>query len=186
MTSSRNATATTAVTFAALAAVAVLVACGSDGPRDAASVTTSTSGNIVTKTSTDLGSIVIGWGEEHSDTEITTPQPGQVTARCTGRGDDLAVDITAPHGWKIQARHGSPTLRVENTDQHLAATDIDTTDRFLAAADVDASSKFLDTLQGVSWSEGDELDIAAAADAPADWQRTHSGRVYLSIHVDCR
>lgn len=173
MTTSRTITRTVAAA-AALAAAVVLTACGSDDTRDAASVTTSTSGAIVTATSTDLGSIVIGWGDAHSDTEITTPKPDEVTARCTGRGDELAVDITAPHGWKIGARHGSQTLTVENTDQNLAAADIDTT------------NKFLDVLHSVDWSETDQVDIAATTDAPADWKPTHSGRVELSIHVDCR
>ncbi|MDH6284510.1 hypothetical protein [Prescottella agglutinans] len=174
MTSSRNAITRTIAVAAVLAAAAVLTACGSDDARDAASVTTSTSGQVVTSTSTDLGSIVIGWGDQHSDTEITTPKPDEVTARCTGRGDDLAVDITAPHGWKIGARHGSQTLTVENTDQNLPATDIDTT------------NKFLDVLQSVDWSETDQVDIAATTDAPGDWNAVHSGRVQLSIHVDCR
>ncbi|MGO4205642.1 hypothetical protein AB4Z09_28700 [Rhodococcus sp. TAF43] len=174
MTSSRNAITKTAAAAAALAAAAMLTGCGSDDARAAASVTTSTSGAIVTDTSTDLGSIVIGWGDQHSDTEITTPKPAEVTARCTGRGDDLAVDITAPHGWKIGARHGSQTLTVENTDQNLTAADIDTT------------NQLLDTLQAVDWSETDQADIAATTDAPADWKPTHSGRIQLSIHVDCR
>ncbi|NKT14084.1 hypothetical protein GS979_06390 [Rhodococcus hoagii] len=173
MTTSRTITRTVAAA-AALAAAVVLTARGSDYARDPASVTTSTSGAIVTATSTDLGSIVIGWGDAHSDTEITTPKPDEVTARCTGRGDDLAVDITAPHGWKISARHGSQTLTVENTDQNLAAADIDTT------------NKFLDVLQSVDWSETDQVDIAATTDAPTGWNPTHSGRVQLSIHADCR
>ncbi len=54
--------------------LAVLTACG-DQPRDAAAVSTSFSGQVVTGTSTDLGSIVIGWGDAHSDSEITTRSP---------------------------------------------------------------------------------------------------------------
>lgn len=104
---------------ATLASAVILVGCGSDDTREAASVSTSTSGTIVTDTSTDLGSIVIGWGEQHSDSEITTPKPEDVTARCTGRGDELAVDIAAPHGWKIHANHGSQTLTIGNVDQDL-------------------------------------------------------------------
>ncbi|MFF0818082.1 hypothetical protein ACFYVR_23390 [Rhodococcus sp. NPDC003318] len=161
-------------TAAALVAVAALAGCGSDDTRDAASVTTSTSGAIVTDTSTDLGSIVIGWGDAHSDTEITTPKPDDVTAQCAGHGDDLAADITAPHGWNIHAVHGSQILTVENADLNLPAADIDTTHHFL------------DVPQSVDWSEPDQLDIAATTDAPTDWPRTHSGRVQLSIHIDCR
>ncbi|MCD2099993.1 hypothetical protein [Rhodococcus rhodochrous] len=41
--------------------LAVLTGCG-DQPRDAAAVSTSFSGRVVTGTSTDLGSIVLGWG----------------------------------------------------------------------------------------------------------------------------
>ncbi|EME18514.1 hypothetical protein [Rhodococcus triatomae] len=174
MTTPRTALAQVTVAATALAAAAALAGCRNDDARDAASVTTSTSGAIVTATSTDLGSIVIGWGDAHSDDEITTPKPDDVTARCTGRGDDLVVDITAPHGWTIHAAHGSQTLTIENTDQNLPATDIDTT------------NQFLDTLTAVDWSETGQLDIAATADAPAAWPRTHSGRIQLSIHVDCR
>ncbi|GAA4491032.1 hypothetical protein GCM10023094_55210 [Rhodococcus olei] len=165
--------AAAAAALATGAPALLLTACGV-GARAAADVTTSTSGAVVTSTSTDLGSIVLGWGERHSDTEITTPRPEDVTARCTGRGDDLAVDIAAPHGWTIQARHGSPVLTVANTDQNLPAADIDTT------------HQVLDVLHGVDWSETDQVDIAATADAPLDWKPTHSGRIQLSIHIDCR
>ncbi|HEY9314938.1 hypothetical protein [Williamsia sp.] len=174
MTFSRNTFTKVAATAAALASAVILVGCGSDDTRDAASVSTSTSGTIVTDTSTDLGSIVIGWGEQHSGSEITTPKPEDVTARCTGHSDELAVDIAAPHGRKIHANHGSQILTTENTDQDLPAADIDTT------------NQFLEVLQSVDWSETDQLDIAATIDAPADWKPTHSGRVQLSIHIDCR
>ena len=161
---------------AALAALAVgaLAACAADDSRDAAAVTTSFSGQVVTGDSTDLGSIVIGWGDTHSGTEITTPKSEDVTARCTGRGEDLAVDITTPHGWTIRAAHGSPVLTVGNTDQQLPAAELDTTNPLLAALDA------------VDWSEVDQLDIAAVVDGPAEWTAEHSGRVYMSIHVDCR
>lgn len=159
---------------ATLASAVILVGCGSDDTREAASVSTSTSGTIVTDTSTDLGSIVIGWGEQHSDSEITTPKPEDVTARCTGRGDELAVDIAAPHGWKIHANHGSQTLTIGNVDQDLPTVDIDTT------------NQFLEILQSVDWSETDQIDIAATTDAPEAWNPAHSGRVQLSIHIDCR
>jgi hypothetical protein len=39
----------------------------------------------------------------NADTEITTPKPEVVTARCTGTGENLVVDISAPHGRKIKA-----------------------------------------------------------------------------------
>ncbi|UQB75968.1 hypothetical protein KI427_27460 (plasmid) [Rhodococcus ruber] len=137
-------------------------------------MSTSFSGRVVTGTSTDLGSIVLGWGDTHSDTEITTPQPDEVTARCTGRGDDLAVEITAPHGWTIRAAYGSPVLTVGNTDQQLPAAAIDTTTALIAAP------------EPVDWSEPDQLDIAAAVEGPDEWSSEHSGRVYVSVHVDCR
>lgn len=153
--------------------LAALTACG-DQPREAAAVSTSFSGRVVTGTSTDLGSIVLGWGDAHSDTEITTPQPDQITARCTGRGDNLAVEITAPHGWTLRAEHGSPVLTVGNTDQQLEAAELDTTTAVVAAP------------VPVDWSESDQLDIAAAVDGPDEWRSEHSGRVYVSVHVDCR
>lgn len=174
MTFSHKIFTKTAATATALASAVIMVGCGSDETRDAASVSTSTTGAIVTDTSTDLGSIVIGWGEQHSDSEITTPKPEDVAARCTGRGDDLTVDITAPHGWKIHANYGSQTLTIGNVDQDLPTADIDTT------------NQFLEVLQAVDWSETDQLDIAATTDAPTVWNPAHSGRVQLSIHIDCR
>ncbi|MFD9669489.1 hypothetical protein ACFWAY_49435 [Rhodococcus sp. NPDC059968] len=70
-------------------------------------------------------------GEQHSVTEITTPRPSEVTARCHGSADTLAVDIAAPHGWNIHARHGSQTLTLTNPDQVLATVDVDTTNQNL-------------------------------------------------------
>lgn len=169
-TLSRGAAAA-ALTVAALA----LTACGSSDSRDAAMITTSMTGSIVTDTSTDLGSIVIGWGEQHTDTEITTPKPEDVTARCTGNGENLGVEITAPHGWKVGAQYGSQTLTISNSDQELAAAELDTTNPLLAE------------LQAVDWSEADQVDIAATVAAPAEWESQYSSpNVYLSVHVDCR
>ncbi|MFC9840115.1 hypothetical protein ACFVKB_41015 [Rhodococcus sp. NPDC127530] len=48
--------------------------------------------------------------------------------------DALAVDSTAPHGWRIHARSGSEILAVENVDQDLARTDVDATDKYLDIA----------------------------------------------------
>lgn len=116
---------TAAAAALAVGAIAALTACGGDEGRMAAAVSASTSAVIVTDASTDLGSIIIGWGEEHLDTEITTPRLDQLDARCYGSGDALAIDITAPHGWKIHARSGSQILAIENIDQGLARTDVD-------------------------------------------------------------
>ncbi|MCE4267220.1 hypothetical protein [Rhodococcus globerulus] len=171
---SHNIFAKAAVMATVLASAVIMVGCGSDDTRDAASVAASSGGTIVTGTSTDLGSIVIGWGEQYSEREITTPTPEEVTARCTGRGEGLAVDITAPHGWKIHANHGSQILTIGNVDQDLPATDIDT------------ANQFLEVLGSVDWSETDQFDIAATTDAPEAWNPAHSGRVQLSIHIDCR
>ena len=141
----------------AVGAITALTACGGDEGRRAAAVSASTSGVIVTDASTDLGSIIFGWGEDHSDTELTTPRPDQLDARCYGSGDVLAIDITAPHGWKIHASSGSQILAIENVDQGLARTD------------VDATNKYLDIAQSIDWSQPDEVDIAATADAPRGW-----------------
>lgn len=155
------------------AALAALTACSSDESRAATSVSASTSGTVVTDSSDDLGSIIIGWGEKHTDTEITTPKLDDVTARCTGTGENLAVDITSPHGWKIKANNPSQTLTVENTEQDLSG-------------EIDTANQFLDTLRSVDWSTPDQVDIAATAQAPADWNSPYgTGRVYLSLHVDC-
>lgn len=166
---------TAAAVALAVGAITALTACGGDEGRMAAAVSASTSGVIVTDASTDLGSIIIGWGEDHSDTEIATPRPDQLDVRCYGSGDALAIDITAPHGWKIRASSGSQILAIENVDQGLARTD------------VDATNKYLDIAQSIDWSQPDEVDIAATADAPQGWNSPAGpARVYLSVHVDCR
>lgn len=166
-------TRASAVSAAALAVVA-LAGCSSDDSRPATSVSASTSGAIVTDDSTDLGSIVIGWGEQNSDGQVTTPKPEDVSARCTGAGDDLAVEIEAPRGWTVNAQHGSQILNIENADQGLPA------------ADVDTANQFLDSLHSVDWSERGQLDIAVTADAPTEWDSpSRTGRVFVSIHVDC-
>ncbi|MBF6215666.1 hypothetical protein IU436_27380 [Nocardia farcinica] len=166
MTYTRIRVTVTAFTLAA-AATAAAACGGGDGSRPAQSVSNSTSGTVVTGNDTDLGSIVIGLGSE-----ITTPKAEDIDARCTGRGDDLAVEITAPQGWRITAHNPSQTLTVENTEKNLAG-DLDTTNRYLEA------------LKAVDWSETDQLDIAATAEAPAHWQASDRN-VYISLHVDCR
>ena len=159
----------------AISVITALTACGGDEGRMAAAVSPSTRGVIVTDASTDLGSIIIGWGQDHSATEITTPRPDQLDVRCYGSGDALAVDIVAPHGWKIHASSGSQILAIENVDRGLVRTD------------VDATNKYLDIAQSIDWSQPDEVDIAATADTPQGWNSPPSpARVYLSIHVDCR
>ncbi|MCE4265342.1 hypothetical protein [Rhodococcus globerulus] len=161
------------VATAAVGVLAALTACGSDDSRAATGVSASRSGTIVTDSTDDLGSIIIGWGEKHSDTEITTPKPEDVTVRCTGTGENLVVDISAPHGWKIKAFNPSQVLTVENTEQDLSG-------------DIDTTNQFLEALHSIDWSNPDQVDIAATADAPADWNSSYGqGRVYLSLHVDC-
>ncbi len=115
-----------AAVAAAIGVLAAMIACDSDDSRAATGVSASRSGTVVTDSTDDLGSIIIGWGEKHSDTEIATPKPEDVTVRCTGTGDNLVVDISAPHGWKIKASNPSQVLTVENTEQDLSG-DIDTT-----------------------------------------------------------
>ncbi|MDI9915405.1 hypothetical protein [Rhodococcus sp. IEGM 1379] len=166
-------TTTVAMAVVAVGVLVALTACGSDDSRAAASVSASTSGTVVTDSTDDLGSIIIGWGEKHSDTEITTPKPEDVTARCTGNGDNLAVNISAPHGWKIKASNSSQVLTVENAEQKIAG-------------DIDTSHRFLEALHSVDWSSPDQVDINVVADAPAEWNPPHgTGHIYLSLHVDC-
>ncbi|MFD0600261.1 hypothetical protein ACFQZ4_54710 [Catellatospora coxensis] len=47
-------------------------------------------------------------------------------------------------------------LTVENTDQGLSG-------------DIDTTNGYLDSLRSVDWSQPDQLDIAATAAAPQDW-----------------
>lgn len=158
---------------AAVGVLAASTACGSDDSRAATGLSASTSGTIVTDSTDDLGSIIIGWGEKHSDTEITTPKPEDITARCTGTGQNLVVNISAPNGWKIKASNPSQVLTVENTEQDLSGN-------------IDTTNQFLEALHSIDWSNPDQVDIAATADAPADWNSSYGqGRVYLSLHVDC-
>ena len=86
----------------------------------------------------------------------------------------MEVDIDAPQGWTLRATYGSPVLTMGNADQQLATAEIDTTNPLIAAADA------------VDWSEPDQFDIAVAVDGPDECAAEHSGRVYVSIHVDCR
>ncbi|NRI64844.1 hypothetical protein FEZ60_04725 [Rhodococcus sp. MS16] len=164
----RSITATVAV-----GVLAALTACDSDDSRAATGVSASRSGAIVTDSTDDLGSIIIGWGEKHSDTEITIPKPEDITARCTGTGENLVVDISAPHGWKIKASNPSQVITVENTEQN-------------PSGGIDTTNQFLEVLHSIEWSNPDQVDIAATADAPADWNSSYGqGRVYLSLHADC-
>ncbi|MBC7299813.1 hypothetical protein [Nocardia salmonicida] len=166
---------TSAVLAAAVATFTALSGCGSDQDvRAAAAVSPSTSGTVITENSTDLGSIIVGWGERNSADEITTPKPSDVTAKCSGLGgDELVVDIAAPHGWRITARKPKQTLTVENSDQNLAAAEIDTANRYLAA------------LTSVDWSQPGQVDIAATAPAPTSWKAPSPRSFYLSLHVTC-
>ncbi|WP_225730955.1 MULTISPECIES: hypothetical protein [unclassified Nocardia] len=163
------------IAAAVTSTLVALTGCGGgDGSRTAKAVSASTSGVVVTTDSTDLGSIVIGWGEKHSDAEITTPKPDEVTARCSGNGDGLTVEISAPHGWQVTASKPSQVLTVSNTEQKLSGR-------------IDTTNRYLDTLKAVDWSETDQLDISATADAPKDWHSPYgAARVYLALHVDCR
>lgn len=101
--------------------------------------------------------------------------PTSSTLAATETPDALAVDITAPHGWKIHASSGSQILAIENVDQDLTR------------AGVDATNKYLDIAQSIDWSQPDEVDIAATADAPQGWNSPAGpARIYLSVHIDCR
>ncbi|MCZ9635252.1 hypothetical protein [Rhodococcus sp. BH5] len=155
-------------------ATLMLTACGGDGGRDAKSVTATQHGTIVTHSQNDYGDIIIGWGEKHLPTEITTPSPDDVSARCFGNGDDLSVEITAPYGWKISVSNPSEVLSVENTEQKLEA-------------DLDTSNKYYPDLREIDWSTPDHVDIAAAPKVPDDWYSRYGAnqQMYVSLHVDC-
>ncbi|MFD0600262.1 hypothetical protein ACFQZ4_54715 [Catellatospora coxensis] len=76
-----------AATAVAVGALAALTACG--GGRAAASVSASQSGTVVTDSSDDLGSIIIGW-ENSTPTTRSPPKPEDVTA------DASATETTWP------------------------------------------------------------------------------------------
>lgn len=157
-----------------IGATLMLSGCGGDGGRDAKSVAATNTGQIVSQSRNDYDNIIIGWGEKHSPTEITTPSPDDVTARCFGNGDDLSAVITAPYGWKISVSHPSEVLSVENTEQDLTA-------------DLDTSNKYYPDLREIDWSTPDHVDIAAAPRVPDDWYSPYGAnqQMYVSIHVDC-
>lgn len=74
---------TAAAVALAVGAITALTACGGDEGRMAAAVSASTSGVIVTDASTDLGSIITGWGEDYSDTETPRHAPTSSTLAAT-------------------------------------------------------------------------------------------------------
>ncbi|MEU6562544.1 hypothetical protein [Nocardia nova] len=128
---------------------------------------------MVTGNQTDLGSIIIGWGNKHADDAITTPKPDDIDARCTGHSDDLAVDIHAPHGWGITAHKPSQTVTVVNTEQGLNG-------------EIDTTNRYLEQVKAIDWSETDQLDIAATVKVPTDWKSpAGADLLYISIHIDC-
>jgi hypothetical protein len=161
---------------AVLAAALVLGGCGDggDGGRDAKSVTPTATGQIVTHSQSDYDNIIIGWGYKNSPTEITTPAPEDVSARCHGNGESLSVDITAPHGWEVSAAYPSEVLTVRNTEQNLSG-------------DLDTANKYHPDLKEIDWSTPDQVDIAAAPRVPDDWYSPYGAnqQMYVSLHVDC-
>ncbi|WMM72732.1 hypothetical protein RCF27_23520 [Rhodococcus pyridinivorans] len=100
-----------------------------------------------------------------------------------GRAVDLLAQDTirfSATAWRtsaidhlLRAACGSPVLTVGNTDQQFPSAELDTTALIAAPEPVD-------------WSEPDQFDIAAAVEGPDQWSGEHSGRVYVSVHVDCR
>ncbi len=164
----------TATGVVLIGATLMLSGCSGDGGRDAKSVAATHTGQIVSQSRNDYDNIIIGWGEKHSPTEITTPSPDDVTARCFGNGDDLSAVITAPYGWKISVSHPSEVLSVQNTEQDLTA-------------ELDTSNKYYPDLREIDWSTPDHVDIAAAPRVPDDWYSPYGAnqQMYVSLHVDC-
>lgn len=158
---------------AAVTAIGVLAGCGGNGPssRPATSVGPST----VPTALTDLSTIVIGWGQTIAPDQITHPAPKDVSATCTGAGDDLAITI-ASGPWKIALSHGSAVLKVSNSkDEDLAAS-------------LDTTSKVPGTTAAIDWNQPDQVDIAASPYVPASWPSKYgpNQQFFLSTHIDCR
>ena len=121
------------------------------------------------------------WAASSSAGERTTrtpksPRHAPTNSTLAATEAETHSQSTSPptHGWKIHASSGSQILAIENVDQGLARTD------------VDATNKYLDIAQSIDWSQPDEVDIAATADAPRGWNAPAGpARVYLSVHIDC-
>lgn len=105
--------------------------------------------------------------------------------------------MTFPHTAAITAAlsvlAAAATLTACGSDDTRDATSVGTSTSGRIVADtstdlgnIDTTNRFLEVPQSVDWSETDQLDIAATADAPVDLKAGHSSRVYLSVHVDCR
>ncbi len=162
-----------AVAVAAGAMVAGITGCGSGDDSRAA--------KSVEPTGTYRGPsnpIVIGWGERHEPTGITTPSANDVDARCTGSGDSLAVEITAPYGWTMRAHHGSTVLSVENSDQHLKA-DLETHNQAVVNG--------RGGREEIDWSTPDQVDFDVTVTVPNDWYSPYGRNqdFYAGLHVNC-
>lgn len=141
-----------------------------DGGHAAKSVTATWTQKIVTGSPADIGDIVIGWGKKYSPTEITTPDPSEVKARCYA-GDQPQISIRAPHGWMIGVNKGSRTVVVQNSEQHLFGGYLEMSE----------------TMSEMDWSTPGHVDLAASFMAPDHWDSPYeeAQHVYISLHVDC-
>ena len=109
-----------------LAAPLILTACSDSTPTNdngGNSTTSASNGRAGTvtpaETSSWRGNLVIGVGDQQANDKITLPAANQVQAQCTGEGDNLTVDITAPNGWHAVLTHGSQTVTIENSQLEL-------------------------------------------------------------------
>lgn len=161
------------VSGVAMIGAILLTSCVPDTPPDdghaATSVTPTWTQKSVTGSPVDIGNIVIGWGKKYSPTEITTPAPSEVKARCYP-GDQPQISIRAPHGWIISVNKNSRTVVVNNSEQHL-----------------NGYLEMSETMSEMDWSTPGHVDLAASLKAPDHWDSPYeeAQHMYISLHVDC-
>ena len=109
-----------------LAAPLILTACSDSTPTNdngGNSTTSASNGRAGTvtpaETSSWRGNLVIGVGDQQANDKITLPAANQVQAQCTGEGDNLTVDITAP-----QRLACSPHPRIPNRHHRKQSTEL--------------------------------------------------------------
>ena len=179
-----------------LAAPLILTACSDSTPtndKDGSSTTSASNGRAGTvtpaETSSWRGNLVIGVGDQQANDKITLPAANQVQAQCTGEGDNLTVDITAPNGWHAVLTHGSQTVTIENPQLNYAAKEF-TTSQSSLDHEITSNEKFGTTnqfLRGVTWDvplPGD-VEIQLNERTPPHWVIKSAEKVNLAMHVDC-
>lgn len=180
-------TATTVVVTAVLATPLLLTACtGSTSDKTGRAGTISPAEFAGGVDGFD-GKIAIGVGNRPGDDLVTLPAANQVDVRCTGEGNNLTVDITAPNGWRAALVHGSQTVTVDNERLNYPAQDFAVSDRTIKAMNA-ARTKGDALPYGVSWDKPtlDDVEIQVKTETPSHWTvKSPYDEFAMYMHVTC-